>query len=252
MPVSPANSPRVFGIGAAKTGTHTLAEMFAPIVRAAHERDAQALIRMVLFRERFGSAPFLRPYLLFRDRRRKLRVDVSQVNIYLIKELLSLFPDSRWVMTVRPPLAWLRSILDDSLRRDVSPTWMAFRRYRFGRAPASREDEALLAKDLFPLAGYLDYWAEAVRLPRSRIPADQLFTVETTRLSAEAARIAAFCGIEGTPATSIRAFSNPRRFGVIDEIGRPHVVALAEARVGDLARELFPGWSAEEEAELLG
>jgi hypothetical protein len=39
---------------------------------------------------------------------------------------------------------------------------------------------------------------------------------------------------------------------VIDEIGRAHVAALAEEKVGDLARELFPGWSAEEDVELLG
>ena len=35
-------------------------------------------------------------------------------------------------------------------------------------------------------------------------------------------------------------------------VGICAVAALAEARVGDLARQLFPGWSAEEEIELLG
>ena len=111
---------RVYGVGAAKTGTHSFGEMFANRVRSGHEMDSEKLIVMHLDATRGGDRRELKEFLRKRDSKRSLKIDASQVNIYLMNELLEIWPDSRFVLTIRPPMSWLRSIIDDSLRRETN------------------------------------------------------------------------------------------------------------------------------------
>ncbi len=239
---APRVGGRVFGVGAAKTGTHSLAEMFAGRVASAHERDAESLIELLLDAAESGDRSRLRRYLRLRDRARRLTIDASQVNIYLLDELEALFPGSRYVLTVRPPAAWLRSIIDDSLRRSVSPTWIRFRRYRFGDGAFAPEEEALRARDLFTLEGYLSYWRRSVDVVTERLPTDRLLIVETKDLAPRREEIGAFCGLPGghAEAAAAHAFANPTRSGVLGEIDRAFLLGALERICGPLNERHFP------------
>ena len=232
---------RVYGVGAAKTGTHSLGTMFASRAASAHEADAERLIERLLAAEDRGDRAALRRYLRIRDARRRLRVDASQVNVYLLDDLLALYPDSRFVLTIRPPMAWLRSIVDDSLRRDVSKTWIRFRDYRFGRpGPFPAEEAVLEERGLFQLAGYLSYWSDAIARVTDRVPAGQLMVVRVDELAARSEEIAAFCGIPAGPLGRTHAFANPRRFGLLSRIPAEHLMKVAEAQCGAAFRRHFP------------
>jgi hypothetical protein len=240
--------PRVFGVGAAKTGTHTIGSMFADRVASAHEQDAERLIRLLM--DHGSGSPALRRYLTSRDRSRRLLIDASQVNIYLIDDIEALFPNSLYVLTVRTPAAWLRSIIDDSLRREVEPVWHEFRDYRFGRkAAAATPDAPLAAADLYTLAGYLGYWRFSVERVLNGIAPERRLVVETSQLAARAADIARFSSVpepERPPLTT-HSFRNDTRSGVLDQIDPAHVEAQLEAIAGPLSRTLFPGWTAGED-----
>ncbi|MGB7406785.1 MAG: sulfotransferase [Pacificimonas sp.] len=227
----------IFGIGAAKTGTHSLAAMFSDRVATMHEADAEARIEQILARDTGANPKAARSEILDLlrrgDRRRRLKIDASQVNIYLLDELEELFPDARYVMTVRPARTWLRSIIDDSLRRDVSPMWHRFRDYRFARPEGfAPEDGPLQARGLYPLAGYLDYWCQAIERPLAAIPRGRLLIVQVSDLAAEAGNIARFCGIDDRAVSEQRAhsFSNPERFDVLSEFDQPELDARIDAQ----------------------
>jgi hypothetical protein len=234
--------PRVFGVGAAKTGTHTLGEMFADQVASAHEADAEALIQLHLARETGGTGTRLRARLRARDWWRKLKVDASQVNIYLIDDLEALFRGNLYVLTVRPPVDWLRSMLDDTMRRDTSATWRRFRDYRFAGHPYAPGDEPLRERDLYPLAGYLGYWRDSIERVLNRVPRDRLIVVATHDLQTRREEIARACGIPLSPApvAPVRAFANPQRFNVLGQMDPDRLAAAIENACGGLAARMFP------------
>lgn len=234
---------RIYGLGAAKTGTHSLAQMFEPYAPSIHEPDQITLIDMVLERERTGDAQPLRELMEWRDRHRPLKVNASQINIYLIGEILLLHPNARFVLTMRHPLDWVRSMLDDSLRRDVVDSWQRFRDFRFG-TPARRggRDDALAQANLYTLKGYFAYWAHAMQAPVDQLEADRLLLVRTEQLHERSGEIAAFCGIDGFEPDEGRAhaFANSDRFGVLGKLDRHHVLDTLEETCGSLLRVYYP------------
>lgn len=242
---------RVFGVGAAKTGTHTIGALFADRVRAAHEADAQALIRLHLDRVDTGRDATLHRFLLDRDRSRRLRIDVSQVYVYLVDDLETLFDDARFIVTVREPVDWLRSIIDDSLRRDTSPVWKRFRTYRFGEPTDHPAPEDELARNgLHTISGYLGYWQFALTTVLDRIDPSKLLIVRTGDIDRDVARIAAWCGIatESTDAfRSARRYQNPTRSGVLERVDRLYLSTLVERLAGHTARRVFPAWNVDDD-----
>jgi len=234
---------RVFGVGAANTGTHTVGAMFADTVPSLHEADAENLIRLHLDRVATGDATALHRYLKARDRRRMLTVDASQLNIYLLNDLEALFQGNRYVLTVRHPVRWLRSMIDDSLRRDVSETWIRFRRYRFGEPTGHpSQQRALAERGLFTLQGYLSYWRDAIERVHASCPADRLLVVTTRTLSSHAAEIARFASIGplAAPPTIRRTFSNPTRFGVLERVPAPYLIDIVSEACGEWVERFFP------------
>lgn len=240
------NGVRIYGIGAAKTGTHSFGEMFHDRVPSGHEIDAHLLIRLLLDRAKSGDDLPLRWLLRLRDRWRMLKVDASQVNMYLIEDLDALYPDSRFVLTIRPPLEWMRSMLDDSLRRDTEDIWKEFREHRFGsRDTYPPQERELERRGLYPLDGYLEYWRDSIERPLGRLPSERLLVVRTDDLAARSAEIAGFCGIPGGEVTAEKAhaFVNRSRFGLLGRIDKSYLADRVENICGDLLRRLFPDYS---------
>ncbi len=241
--LSPRQGVRVFGVGAAKTGTHSFAQMYADRVRSAHEQDCEHLIRLHLDAEKSGDRSELKTFLRRKDRVQSLKINASQVNIYLLDDVLEIWPDSRFVLTIRPPMSWLRSIIDDSLRRDVSDVWMRFRDYRFSTVdPLPEEEKALKDKGLHPLSGYLSYWADSIATVTHKVPADQLLVVKAETLYERSAEIAEFCGVPGGAVSKERshAFANTTRFGVLADVPEHYLFAVAEKTCGPLMATHFP------------
>ncbi len=234
--------PRVFGVGAAKTGTHSIGQMFDDRVASAHEVDVETLIYLHLHREKTGKSETLWRFLKRRDAVRNLKIDASHINLYLIDDFEALFPGSLYVMTIRHPFDWLRSFIDDSLRRDASDAFMRFRDYRFARGGVHPPEETLLKdRGLFTVAGYLDYWCAAMRAVE-RIPKDRRLVVRTDDISTRSADIAEFCGVAGGAAPSDRskAYVNPERSGVLHQLPRAYVDAMIAEKCGELVQNYFP------------
>jgi hypothetical protein len=240
-------------MGAAKTGTHSLADIFGDAVPAAHEPEARRAISHILLKRATLNGRMLRNYLAERDGRLGLTIDASQLNIFMARDLVALFPDSRFVMTVRHPADWLRSMIDDSLRRDIDPFWQAFRLLRFGWPKGHPPEEAALARrGLHRLAGYLGYWRFAIEEIERTVPPDRLLVVDLRELSARQAEIARFCGLDvgAARAEPVVRFANPARFGVLEEIAPDYLARIIERECGALLSRYFPDLDARRSLEI--
>ena len=209
--------------------------------------DAEFLIRLIL-----GPGPgsaALRAALRRRDRWRRLQIDASQVNIYLIEDIEALFPNSRYILTIRRPALWLRSMIDDSLRRETSETWKRFRDFRFGTRGSDgmpRGEEALAEAGLYTLAGYLKYWSDAVTSVLDRVPEKRRLIVPTEKISVHAPEIARFSGVPNpeSPPSKSHSFRNTFRSGLLSRLDQAHLTGQLETHAGPAARRVFSGWNA--------
>ena len=216
--------------------------MFEGYVRATHEAESEAQIKHLLAREESGSSAALKDFIIKRDARLKLKIDASHINIYLLAELEELFPHSRYLLTYKHPLEWLRSMTDDSLRRDTAQHWHDFRDFRFGEKASLPEEQALAEANLYSLTGYFAYWRNSIDLVRETIPKERLLMVQTRDLHSRSLEIAEFCQIPGFKPDEKRshAFVNNQRFGLIEKLGADYVAQACQNVCEPTLSDLFP------------
>lgn len=235
---------RLYGIGMGKTGTNALASLFTGVL-ADHEPEADRLIEALLDYER-GRSDWraLRDFVVDRDRRLGLTVDVSNLNVFLVDLLLELDPGAKFVLTIRDPWSWLDSIVNHYLRRPPTEQWRAFADHRFGRSgdPHPAEETALADAGPYPLAGYLGYWRAHMAKALDTVPADRLLVVRTERIVAEAARIAEFGGLPAARVdrSAIHEYRNPAKRPILQEISREHLDEQVRLHCEPLLSQFFP------------
>ena len=246
---------QIYCVGTAKSGTHSLASLFSDELRTFHEADWQAVIKLILASaETGGERRALRRRLLERDRQFALDIDSSQLNYFYLPELLELFPNSKFVLTIREPRSWLDSLINHQLARGTPPPeWRRLRDFRFARDGAEHppEEAALKARGLYTLDGYLSYWRrhnqDVIRL----VPPEKLLVVRTDQISQRADDIARFAGLpqRGEPAgkTAGKAaadkshtFKALKKFGVLGELEPEYLDEKIRQHCSELVSEFFP------------
>lgn len=189
---------RLYGVGGAKTGTHSLAAMFAAHYRSAHEPRAAQVVAMQgrQLRGELDRAG-LDDWLLARDRHLGLEVDVSCLNHWFAADLARLFPDARFVLTLREPFGWLDSLYSQALSPSGEPFWREARRQAFGPIPARypREEAWLADRGLHPIGACVAYWSRRNLAMLDGLPAGRLFVLRTRELRERAGELAEFCRI---------------------------------------------------------
>jgi hypothetical protein len=229
-----------FGVGTAKSGTHALASMFR--IRSAHEPQAEILLRLILGRHQGHiDAVIFSQFVAQLFQRLDLELSVSQINGYMIETLVSLYPEARFVLTLRDCNTWVRSFVNHQLTRTLPPesAWHAFRELRFKQEghPHRAEDRALKQRGLYSLGAYLSYWVQHNADVIKTVPARQLFIVPTHRLVPEAPRIAEFLGIDPVliDTDAAHAFRGSYVRGPFDEMDDAYVAACT----ADFTRSLI-------------
>jgi hypothetical protein len=182
----------------AKTGTHFIASMFNAPLRCAHEPTAGNLIDILhkrvtnqLTQEQVFT------YLSKRDETLQLDVDSSHINFFFIEDILHLFPQSRFILTVREPHDWANSFINDS-RRNSAPEWLFLRQLRFTPWLYSypSEEHVLKSNGLFPLDAYLNYWSRHNAKCLDLIPKENLMIINTSLIRQNANMIADFIRVD--------------------------------------------------------
>lgn len=240
-----ARQCRLYCVGMAKSGTHSIASMFDGHLRSQHERENKALIRTILDLSsgRISGAE-LRAWVKQRDRQLYLDIDSSQLNYFLLVTLVKEFADAHFLLTIRDCYSWLDSFINHSLRHKASEEFLALRALRFKPDIFMHppEEQLLAEKGLYTLDGYLSYWAEHNQKVIATVPADRLMIVRTDKITQSAHNIAGFVGL---PAESVRvenshAFKTPKKYGILHEIDRDHLERKIQQYCAPLMQQFFP------------
>lgn len=236
---------QLFGVGMAKSGTHSIAEMFDDTVNARHEPEGRQLILKILeIAAGRMNAGEQRSYVRRRDRRLNLDVDSSQLNFFILEALVAEFKDARYLLTIRDPYSWLDSFINDSLRRQITPQWRRLRDLRFRPELFSHSnlEQVLKQKGLYTLDGYLSYWSMHNQRVLDIVSPDKLLVVRTDQISAKTAIIADFARL---PRETVRmershAFQNPKKFDVLGQIEQAYLKDKVEQYCRPLMSRFFP------------
>ena len=204
----------LIGCGMPKSGTTSVATMLAPVLRARHEfeMDQAAHVRL---REQAGemTRADVEEWLAGRDERCNAEVDSTSFLWTWADLLPEIFPDARFVATVRHPRDWCRSLAGMLLAMDeVAESHLAW-----GRATTAHDTGSRPLDDPQTfLDAAMDYWRQSVRAI-SLLPPDRTWWCRTEDLSARADDLARWAKVHPdwlrrapanravTPAAEVRA-----------------------------------------------
>lgn len=197
-----------FCLGAAKTGTTSFSAMFADHYRAAHEpnvADLTATVEKVILGEL--RPPEIKDWLYKRDKELNLEVEASHPLGYLAPWLPEVFPEAKFVITIRDPLPWLKSRLNFHYYK-TPEVWQRYRDFIWGRHHIGYQlEEAVLEElGLYSVDAYLTQYSEQYKLLFNHLPEDRTLMLRTERLSDSIEILAAF--LELDPTTIIAKHEN--------------------------------------------
>ncbi len=238
-----------FGVGMPRSGTTSLARFFEPHYRAAHEPEWDRLIPLIIdVQEGRTSSDVLDRYVLTRDRRLRLEMDVSHLNYWIIESLVTQFPEARYVFTIRDPFRWVESVVNSLLfrNRPKAPSRQRLQDIRYGGLPADDpEIEACLTDLGLPsLNGFLGYWSTHNRKILKTVPTKQLLVIRTEKLSDSLGEIAEFLEVpsETLNQDPIHLNKGGGKSDVLSSIDPVYMDAVLKKHCKDLIDELFPDY----------
>jgi hypothetical protein len=232
---------RLYGIGLPRTGTTTLAEMFGGY-RAAHEFQVQTMgpLAAAVVRGE-ADARTVKRALRQRDRM-NLTVDSAHFLSTFVDQP-AMRSDARFVLTLREPRAWVRSLIEREIRYPtVAPYWEEFREAVYGPAGGFPAEEAVLVEAgvRWPLTPRLRRWTRTTDHVVATVPAERLLIVHTEDLDRSVDRLAGFVGVDPATIRSAHANGNERQTGVIDELPAGYLDALVDQHCSRLLAKYFP------------
>jgi hypothetical protein len=236
---------RLYCVGAAKSGTKSIADCFRQSLRSAHEPESEQTIDTILsVAQGTMTREALREYVCQRDQRLSLEVDSSQLNYFILGELVALFPDARFVLTIRDPYSWLDSFINHQLNRPSTPRWTRLRELRFRARDLKHpsEEDALRRRGLYTLDGYLSYWNTHNQNVCSSVAAEQRLVVRTHEISQRAGEIARFAGLDPSVADSTSSHSNKAetKHCLLGELNAEYLASKVHEHCGTLMQAVFP------------
>jgi Sulfotransferase domain len=235
---------QLYCVGTAKSGTHSVASMFASQLRSSHEAESDYFIDLIIAaNDGKASRQRLASVLRARDRRLWLEVDSSQLNYFVVDLLVELFDHAKFILTIRDCYSWLDSLINHQLARRVSRSWQRMRDLRFqSRLLHPPEEASLQQRGLYTLDGYLSYWATHNRRVIEIVPPDRLLIVRTHEISKDAPRIANFARlpIETADGEKSHTFPARARFNVLAEIDADHLERKVHEHCRTIMAAYFP------------
>lgn len=234
-----------YGVGAAKTGTTSLASIFDANYRAEHEPARVELIEM-FERDEAGKVTHedrVR-FLKKRDRQLQLEMDSSAMNRRYAGLTAELFPDAKFILTLRDPYTRTDSLMNHLLNnppndRARARADLVFHADRFKQAP---EERLLAEKQLHTLDGYLFEYAEATRGVIDSVPSDRLLVVRTDQLRNSLDEMADFLGVpaESLDSKQSHRFKAKKKYGTLLSLDPEFVESKVRQHWGELLTRFFP------------
>lgn len=237
---------RLYGVGTAKSGTHSICSMFSKNVRAGHEKQAlQSIGIFFQWHEGRLSDAELMDWIQGRDTDLALEVDASWFNVLFIPFLVRKFPEARFVWTIRDCYSWLNSEFKRVLHiPSRQPLRIKMRKFLHDPHNAAHAPEEAVLKEngLYTIDGYLSHWATHNERILTTVPGKQLLIVRTEQIRERAYEIADFAGLPryAVQLNRTHEYRNPVQRDIIREIDRNFLEKKVEQHCRPLMSRFFP------------
>lgn len=183
-------------VGAAKTGTTSIANSFQKNYRVAHEPETEQTNRLIIhYLENKITKKSLIQELKKRDRRLNLEMESAHPLGYVAGDLAEIFPKALFIITIREPLSWLKSRLNYHHKRHP-PAWEEYRDYFWiqKNTEYAPEEQILKEYNLCSLDTYLQQYADHYRRVLAEVPEDRRMIIKTSDINQSLPLIAEFLG----------------------------------------------------------
>ena len=107
---------RAYCLGAAKTRTTSIARAFSSEIKSEHEPDLARTLSLIKKIVNSDDSD-IENELLKRDEELSLDLEASHPSVFFIPYFLKIFPDAKYIVTLRNPRSWLSSRLDFYYRK---------------------------------------------------------------------------------------------------------------------------------------
>lgn len=239
---------QVYCIGTSKSGTHSIAGLFQPRYKAAHEPEHYELIQLLLATERGDlDNTQLKEKLAERDQRLGLELESSNLLSFFVESLIDNFPEAKFILTIRDCYSWLDSCLNHQLnarRSEDMAFWWRYRDFCFRSEPFEHApQEKLLAQHhLYTLDGYLSYWQRVNEKILSAIPPERLSIVRTLDIGQSLGEIAEFLqiSVETLNPSSSHLYRAKKKFDLLGQIDRDFLEQKVKLYCQDIMSQYFP------------
>jgi Sulfotransferase domain len=239
---------RVYNVGIAKTGTQSVASIFANY-RSLHELLFPDTVETIARRAKgtLDESAF-REFVRWRDGLARLDVDSSSYNAHYVDVLADEFPDAKFIFVIRDCWSWLDSMLNMGLQfgKDM-PDWMIEHcRTILGPEFAPRIGADLPRRMPSMAQAGLSYWSWLNEFVVKHLPTERSIVVRTAELSTSLNRLAAFVGVpEETLRHDLRHVHRGQvRYHSLQMVN-PRVLLEYAAGCRGLMQDFFPGVSLE-------
>ena len=235
-------------IGTSKSGTHSIAGLFQPRYKAAHEPEQYEFIQLLLATQKGAlDKTQLKEQLIKRDQRLGLELESSNLLTFFVESLLDEFLEAKFILTIRDCYSWLDSCLNHQVNAQRTEDMLFWWRYRdvcFRSEPCQHAaQEKLLAQyDLYTLDGYLSYWRRVNEKILATIPPERLLIVRTVEIAQSIDKIAQFLHIPVETLNRSRShlYRAKKKFDLLRQIDRDFLEQKVEFYCQDIMSQYFP------------
>jgi hypothetical protein len=193
-------------VGLPRSGTHSIAKMFEDNYRSAHEPYHSSAIK-VLEKGSLRDNEFINKYLVTKDTLLNLEIESSQYLYRFTPNLVTLFPDANFILTVREPKSWLESEFNKLLRSYKNRPNNIWRRYdeiKYGAFDFSFESEKIQnTSNSYPVRQLLSYYKKNIVTVLNSVPKHKLLVVDTFEINSNINTISEFLSTGGLCRTPI-------------------------------------------------
>lgn len=235
----------LYCVGTAKSGTHSIASVFSTRFRSKHEPYSEQALQTILnFSVGTIDQRAINRFIIRKEKQLHLEVNSSQLNYFFLPTLISQFPNSKFVLTIREPYSWLSSYINHQLGRGkVSSNWQKFRDYRFDNSLYTFSQQELILKKnhLYPLDSYLSYWVRHNQDVIRIVPQDRLLILRTNQISKDLDKIADFVGIKKNMLSThtSHTYRAVAKFNILEQMNNDFVTQKIVEHCQPLKDEFF-------------
>lgn len=233
-----------YGVGTGKSGTHSMAGLFQRHYWAAHEPDWLTVEIILAMGKGTVTVPEVSNFVKKRDRHFWLEFEASNLTYFFIDYLVELFPEAKFVLTIRDCYSWLDSLFNQQLNHAAPTKWLQLRHLRFGASHYNHapQEKFLAEQGLYPLEAYLAYWSAHNRKILATVPPERLLVIRTCEIEQAVPRIAEFfkIPIQSLDSSKAHLHQASQKRGLLAQVDQIFLEEKVNLQAKDLMDQYFP------------